>query len=147
MAAPAPANAVPRFGAAPLLGQAVIATANTARTGKGAKSLVFTAGPAGCSLEGFRVIATTTTTAGMVRLFLDLNDPKAGTNSGIGSGDGIQLFEEVAVTAATPSGTVKAFTDDVPVPYYPFSLPSNAQVWASTHNAETFVVYAFGSHY
>lgn len=147
MAVPAPANAVPRFGASPLLGQVRIFTANTARDGKGEMGLLLTAGPAGCVIEGFRIVAEGTVSAGIVRFFVNFNDSNKGTRTGVDAGLGRRLFDEQEITAVTPDGDSKVFIADVPVPFYPFTLPPNAQIWVSTHAAEAFIVYAFGSNF
>jgi hypothetical protein len=128
------ANSAPRL-VLPVnsIGRAVISTANTARDGTGGMGTVLTAGPEGTLVELVRVIATGTTTAGMVRLFLH-------------DGTAARLWDELAVTAVTPSGTVAAFEGEI-TPSKPLVLPSGWSLRASTHNAEEFVVHASGGNY
>lgn len=131
MAAP---NSIPRF----LLtdnnvAHVVISTANTGRDGTGTIGTVYTAGAQGSLIELIRVIATGTTTAGMVRLFLH-------------DGANARLYTEIPVTAITPSATVEAFEAEY-VPTKPLVLPTGWSLRASTHNAEEFVVRATGGNY
>lgn len=102
-----------------------VSTANTNRDGTGTIATIFTAGASGSRIDDIVVIATGTTTAGMVRLFLH-----DGTNA--------RLWVELPVTAATPSGTVQAFAASLL--NQSLILPSGWSLRASTHNAETFNV-------
>lgn len=83
----------------------------------------------GTLIELIRVKALGTTTAGMVRLFIGNN-----------------LYEEIQVSAITPSATVETFEDEI-TPTTPLVLPSGTILKASTHNAESFVVLAPGGDY
>lgn len=128
----------PNFADIPLVGLGQISAANTNRDGTGTIVTIATAGASGSRIEEIVVQAAVTTTAGMVRLFL--ND---GTNT--------RLWREVPVTAATPSGTVAAFramvrNDDRPdLPL--LLLPTGWSLSAATNNAETFNVFAFGGSF
>lgn len=128
---------IPNFAASPVSALAQLTVANTNRDGTGTLVTVLT-GPAasGSNTGGARVeeivfTATATTTAGMIRLFI--ND---GTNT--------RLWREVPVTAITPSGTTATWTStmrndtrpDLPL----LTLPVGYSLRASTHNAETFNV-------
>lgn len=101
-----------------------VTTANTARNGTGTIATIFTGGTSGSRIDDISIVATGTTTAGVVRLFL--ND---GTTS--------YLLQEILVTAITPSTTVQVFS---------FQLLNQAIIlasssWslrASTNNSETF---------
>lgn len=103
---------------------AQVTTANTNRNGTGTIVTVFTGGTSGSRIDDISIVATGTTTAGVVRLFL--ND---GTTS--------YLWQEILVTAITPSTTVQVFS---------YTLLNQALIlasssWslrASTNNAETF---------
>ena len=103
---------------------AQISTANTNRNGTGTIGTVFTGGSSGSRIDDISIVATGTTTAGVVRLFL--ND---GTTS--------YLWQEILVSAITPSTTVQVFS---------FTLLNQALIlasssWslrASTNNSETF---------
>jgi hypothetical protein len=102
-----------------------VSTANTNRDGTGTIVTIFTAGSSGSRVDDIVVTATGTTTAGMVRLFL--ND---GTNT--------RLWAEIPVTAVTPSGTVQAFTSSLL--NQALILPNGWSLRAATNNAETFNV-------
>jgi hypothetical protein len=103
--------------------QAQVSVANTARNGTGTIVTVFTAGASGSRIDDIYITATGTTTAGVVRLFL--ND---GTNT--------YLFEEILVTAITPSTTVSVF--QAVLLNQAIVLASGWSLRASTNNAETF---------
>jgi len=91
--------------------------------------------PGGARFEEIVITATGTTTAGMVRLFI--ND---GANT--------RLWREVPVSAITASATVAPFTatirndtrPDLPL----LVLPPGWSLRASTEKTETFNVIAFG---
>lgn len=127
----------PQFAATPRTAQAVISAANTNRTNTGTIVDVFTAGSNGSLVRKITIQASGTTTAGMVRLWLNI-------------GGTTLLFREVAVSAITPSGTVAAFNSALTL--YDASsdglpLPASAVVRASTHNTETFNVIVEGGDY
>lgn len=103
--------------------QAQVSVANTNRNGTGTIVTVFTAGSSGSRIDDIYITATGTTTAGVVRLFL--ND---GTNT--------YLFEEILVTAITPSTTVAVF--QATLLNQAIVLASGWSLRASTNNAETF---------
>lgn len=130
------ANVNPIFGLVPVAKTAQISTANTNRDGTGTLGSVVTGGTNGTRVDRVVIQATVTTTAGMVRLFVD-------------DTVNIRLIAEVSITAATPSGTVQAFrseqvrTDGLAY----LDLPSGYILKAGTHNAETFNVTAYGADY
>jgi len=100
-----------------------VSTANTNRNGTGTIVTVFTAGSSGSRIDDISIVATGTTTAGVVRLFI--ND-----------GSTSWLWQEILVSAITPSTTVQVFS---------FTLLNQALILAngyslraSTNNAETF---------
>lgn len=134
--------ASPQYASTPKVGTAVISTANTARDGTGTIGTVFTAGTSGSRIDGIEIQATGTTTAGMVRLFIS-----DGTNH--------RLFAEVPVVAVTPSATIPAFstlvqgnaTGLVNITPLPINIPTGWSLRASTHNAESFNVIAFGGDF
>jgi hypothetical protein len=103
--------------------QAQVSVANTARNGTGTIVTVFTAGASGSRIDDIYITATGTTTAGVVRLFL--ND---GTNT--------YLFDEILVAATTPSTTVSVFQSVLL--NQAIVLASGWSLRASTNNAETF---------
>jgi len=127
------ANSVPRFveGRRVWLGQ--VTTANANYDGTGAVVTVVTAGTAGSLLEMIRLEATVTTTAGFVRLFIH-------------DGSTYRFYKEIAVTAATPSGTVAAFSAEY-IPTQPLVLQSGYSLRASTANSEAINVIVTGGDY
>jgi hypothetical protein len=111
--------------------QQQILTGNTNRDGAtGTYGTIVTAGSGGSRLTGGRIEGVGTVTAGMIRLFVS-----DGTNT--------RLYDERPVTATTPSGTVPGWQDDFSFPES-FTLQSGWSLKASTNNAETFNVFAYG---
>ena len=90
------ANTSPIFVDTPKFGHARISTANTGRDGSGTLGTVYTGTTDGSRISYIRIMATSTTTAGMVRLFIH-----DGTN--------FRLWDEILVSALTPSATVLGF--------------------------------------
>lgn len=115
-----------------LITRAVLSAANTGRDGTGTivdvATFVGTAAipPNGGQVRTARVVATGTTTAGMLRTYIH---------------DGTQYvcIQEDAVSAIVPSATVKAFTVTITLNR---DFPPNTKLAMSTHNAETFHVIA-----
>jgi hypothetical protein len=129
------------YASVPKVGVAVISTANTNRDGTGTIGTVFTAGASGSRIDAVEIQATGTTTAGMVRLFLH-----DGTNA--------RMISEVPVLANTPSGTNPAWSALVNSSgmnngtiQLPMSIPTGWSLRASTNNAESFNVVAFGGDF
>lgn len=121
-------NTSPIFTLTPRVDVAQISTANTNRNGTGSLSVVLVAGVSGTLVEYVRVQAIGTVTAGVVRLY-------------ISGGTQVFLWKEILVTATTPSTSVEAFSAEY-VPTKPLVLPPGHAIEASTHNAETFNVFA-----
>ena len=130
------ANTTPIFTLTPAIGIVAISTANTTSDGTGTIGTVLTGGTDGTRITRITITATVTTTAGMVRLFI--NDGAAN----------IYLWREVVVVAITKSATVAGFVyiieflDDRAL-----ILPAGYSLEASTHNAENFNVVAEGGNY
>lgn len=122
----------PAFAATPRLGVALLSVANTNRDGSGTIETVLAAGSAGARLERIVIAARGTTTAGMVRLFVH-------------NGTTAYLWREVPVGAATPSGSVQAFREELALE--DMVLPNGHSLRAATHNAEGFNVIAFGGDF
>ena len=132
-----PANTAPIFTLTPQIGRARIATANTNRDGTGTLGNVITGAASGTRVDRIVITATGTTTAGMVRLFI--ND-----------GANIRAWREVPVTAITVSASAAAFTFTIVSPdsQVPLLVLPNAYILAaSTHNAEQFDVLAHAGDY
>lgn len=127
---------IPQFAATPKIGSVVVSTAETSRTAPTNAGTVLTAGSNGTRLNRIQVLATATTTAGTVRLFLH-------------DGTSFRLLAEVPVTAITPSGTVQVFSatlsEATNIDFLPIVLPNGWSLRAATHNAESFVVTAHGA--
>lgn len=134
--------ASPQYASPPKVGAVVINTANTNRDGTGTLGTVFTAGASGSRIDAVQVQATGTTTAGMVRLF-------------VSDGANHRLFAEIPVVANTPSATAPAWsalvqgnaTGLVSHVLLPIHIPTGWSLRASTHNAESFNVIAFGGDF
>jgi hypothetical protein len=125
-------NREPIFPLTPRLDFVQIATANTARDGTGTMGDVIAAGVEGTAVRRVHIKATVTTTAGMVRLFI-----YDGTNT--------RLLDEIVVAAVTVGAAVPGFSADR---YYDDLILENGQTLrASTHNAETFNVFATAADY
>lgn len=120
----------PQFAVTPRLAVAQASTANTATDGTGTLATVITAASTGTKIYEVVIDAVGNTTAGMVRLFV--ND---GTNS--------RLFDEFNISATTISSTVPTFRTSKT--YSNLTLPSGYSLRGSTHNAETFNIFAFGA--
>ena len=129
------ANTEPIFSLTPVIGAVVIDTANTNRDGTGDLGTVITGSTNGTRITRITIQALETTTAGMVRLYIDI-------------GATIHLWKEIPVTAITGSASVAEFV-------YVFELigeralvlPSGYILMASTHNAEDFNIIAEGGDY
>lgn len=132
------ANTTPIFTITPKVGMVRIATANTGRDGTGTLNTILTGGTNGTRVDRIVVTAQGTTTAGMVRFFID------------DGSSNIRFWRELPVTAATPSGTVQAFTGtimspDIQTPL--LVLPSGYILKCAPNNAETFDVIALGGDF
>lgn len=114
-----------QYAATPRSAVGQVSVANTNRDGTGTIVTVFTAGASGSRVDDIWIVATGTVTAGVVRLFV--ND---GTNT--------RLWQEIMVTATTPSTTVQVF--NTALFNQALILPNGWSLRASTNNAETFNV-------
>lgn len=129
------ANTHPIHTLAQIIGMAQIATANANRDGTGTLGTVVTGAGDGTRIHKITIKATVTTTAGMIRLFIDNL-----TN--------IRLWKEIPVTAITPSATVEAFSSIIELlGEEALTLPSGYILKAGTEKAETFNVIAEGGNY
>lgn len=125
------ANTSPLFTLTPNALPAALSAANTERIySSGTLVTVVTAGTNGTRIDALKVVANATTTAGVVRYWIT---DAAGANP--------KLFSERLVLAVTPSTTVKVW-DDFYLLDSPITLASGQLLRASTHNAETFSVFA-----
>jgi hypothetical protein len=112
-----------QYAATPRSAVGQVSTANANRDGTGTIVSIFSAGANGSRVDDIWIVATGTVTAGVVRLYL--ND---GTNT--------RLWQEIMVTATTPSTTVQTF--NTALFNQALILPNGWSLQASTNNANTF---------
>lgn len=135
-----------QYSTAPTVDISQVSTANTARDGSGTTVAVAT-GPStaqgsgvGKRIHSVMIVATGTTTAGMIRFFLSTD---GGTTK--------RMITEVPVAAVTPGTSAPAWQASVPqlVDLVLQGQVSSASctLYASTHVAETFNIHVFGSTY
>jgi hypothetical protein len=122
----------PNFAATPRVGAVLISTADTSRTSPTNVGTVLTAGSSGSRIDEINVVAMGTTTANVVRLFLF-----DGTN--------YFLLQEVLIAALTPSVTAPVVT--YTSTYSNLMLPNGWSLRATTNNAESYEVLAFGGDF
>lgn len=106
-------------------GQGQISVANTNRNGTGTLVTIFTGATNGSRVDDIYIVATGTTTAGVVRLF-------------ISDGSNVRLWQEILVSAITPSTTVAVWS--YTLLNQALLLESGWSLQAATNNAETFNV-------
>ena len=123
--------ASPVFAVTPEIGMGQVSVANTNRDGTtGTYITLVTAAASGTRVAEIVTQATVTTTAGMVRLFLT-------------DGSTTRMFDEIAVSAATVSASVKG--NRVSTLYTNLVIPSGWSIRASTHNSEAINVFVLGA--
>ena len=119
------------FFSTPRIGSVVVSAANTNRDGSGTVVTLISGVVAGTKIQEITVQGNGSTTAGMVRLFLF-----DGTN--------YRPLREVPVSAVTVSASVAAF--NFSLLFSNLVLPSASwSIVASTHNAESLTVTAYGA--
>lgn len=111
------------YGSTPQNASAQVTTANTNRNGTGTIVSVMTGATNGTRIDDIYIAATGTTTAGVVRLF-------------ISDGTNIRLWQEILVSAITPSTTVAVWSTTLL--NLGLILESGWSLQASTNNSETF---------
>jgi len=126
------ANNVPIFTNVGVVGIGQLSVANTGFDGTGTLVTVATGSTNGTLITLIRVVATGTTTAGLVNFFI---------NNG-----GERYYASVSVTAITPSATLAPFVTEY-TPTTPLVLPSGYILKAAPTKAETFNVLAIGGNY
>lgn len=105
--------------------QGQLTVANTNRNGTGTLVSIITGATNGTRVDDIYMVATGTTTAGVVRLF-------------ISDGTNIRLWQEILVSAITPSTTVAVWS--ATLLNQALLLKSGWSLQAATNNAETFNV-------
>lgn len=128
-----PANIQPIYTLTPNDGPVLISAANTGRDGTGTLYDVVTAGANGTRIDHAEIVATGTTTNNVVRLFLY-------------NGTSNFLYREILITAITPSTTV-AVASAIVTFTNGLVIPTGWKLRASTNNAESYNVFAFGGDY
>lgn len=122
----------PAFISTPRLTSASVATANTAIDGSGTITSLMTGVAAGTRVLEIDVQCSATSAAALVNLFISLN-----------SGTTWRLFDQIAVTAATSSTTVKANRNTAT--YTNLILPTaSAQLGFTTTVTQNTNVFALG---
>lgn len=122
----------PNFAATPRCSAVSIATADTSRTAPTNVGTVFTAGASGSRIDEVTITAAGNSTANVVRLF-------------IYTGTTYYLLMEVLITAITASASVDSFTTTLT--FNSLVIPSGYSLRATTNNAETYHVLAFGGDF
>ena len=127
------ANSTPIFTITPHIAHCLVSVANTNRDGSGALVNLVTGAAFGTRIEYIRIVAVGAVTNGVVRLFIN-------------SGSAAFLWKELLITATTPSTTVEVFNTEY-IPTSPLVIPSGYVLEVSTHNAESFNIFAHGGDY
>lgn len=122
----------PTYTTARAVDKVAISTANTNRDGTGTIGTLATAVAAGTKFFEIVVQALGTTTAGMVRLYHSSDGGTTWT-----------MFDEVDVSAITVGANVKAFRQSKTYANLVL-VGTSAKLGVSTHNAESFEIYALG---
>lgn len=122
----------PSFAATPRCAGVSISSADTSRTSPTNVGTVFTAGSSGSRIDEVWITAAGTSTTNTVRLF-------------IYTGSTYYLLEEIAITAITPAAGTQSFTTTLT--FNTLVIPSGYSLRATTNNAETYHVLAFGGDF
>src|SRR3990167_290796 len=125
------ANTIPIFVLSSAISYCQVSVANTNRDGAtGTYVSLITGGTNGTIVDMIRIVATGSTTAGVVRLFVSTD-----------SGTTKRLIAEVLVPALTPGTTVTVFTYDW-ITIRPLVLAdATDSIWCSTQIGETFNLF------
>lgn len=115
-------------------GHAIISTSNLLLDGTGSMGIIFTAGPAGGTVDKILIKALSTTSSGVVSIFL---------SNGV---DAPWLITQTTIDGILPSTIATTFetvitTSDI------FRIPPGWSLLASTTKSEFFSVTAFGWDY
>jgi hypothetical protein len=113
---------------------AITATANTSRTTFTTGTDLYTTAGAGFLLYGIDLVATATTTAGVIRIWLH-------------DGTSYFMIGEVLVTAITPSTSVAVWSSRWTPPGRVYRIPPGYKIAVTTHNAESFNAVVDGEGY
>jgi hypothetical protein len=120
----------PSFISTPRIAFCAVTTANTALDGSGSPTLLMTGVAAGTRVLEIDIQCSATSAAGLVNIFLSTD---GGTTK--------SLFDQIAVTAATVSATVKGNRNTAT--YANLILPdTNAKLYATTTITQNINVFA-----
>jgi hypothetical protein len=125
-------STTPQFASTVKTGVVSIGTADTSRTAPTNVGTLFSAGSNGSRVDEIDIVATGTTTSGVVRIF-------------VYNGSTYYLLREVLVSAITPSTTVAVFSSTLV--FSNLVIPTSYSIRVTTNNAETFHVTAFGGDF
>lgn len=125
--------AAPSFVSTPRVGFCAISTANTALDGTGSPTSLITGVAAGTRILEIDIQCSATSAAGLVNIFISTD---GGTTK--------SLFDQIAVTAASQSATVKANRNLTT--YANLILPNtNAILYATTTITQNINVFALAA--
>ena len=125
--------AAPSFVSTPRVGFCAISTANTALDGPGSPTSLITGVAAGTRILEIDIQCSATSAAGLVNIFISTD---GGTTK--------SLFDQIAVTAASQSATVKANRNLTT--YANLILPNtNAILYATTTITQNINVFALAA--
>jgi len=134
----------PNFSATPRSSTATISTANTTFDGAGTMATVISGGTNGTRVDMIVIAATTTTTAGLVNLFIS-------DTTGANTAANTHHIRANVIAATTPSATTApanvTLTSQTNPEFLPIFLPSGYTLRASTTKAESFRVTANGGDF
>jgi len=125
-------STTPQFASVVETGVVSIGTAETSRTAPTNVGTLVTAAANGTRIDEINIVATGTTTSGVVRIF-------------VYNGTNYFLLREVLVSAITPSTTVAVFSSTLV--FSNLVIPTGYSIRVTTNNAETFHVTAFGGDF
>lgn len=118
--------AIPAYASTPKLGRGIVTTSDTSRTAPTGVT-IFTAGAAGSRIDRIQLTGIGATTATTVRLFIH-------------DGTSYFLWQEVAITAVTPSATVQVFSTNLTTPnnvaLLPLVLPTGYSLRATINDTQ-----------
>lgn len=126
-------NQSPIFVAAPNCQLSQVTVANTGLDGTGTLVTVWTPGANGSLLSKIIVKVPGTSVADMIRLFLS-------------DGANTRLYQEIPVSAVTPSSTVASFRTEY-IPTTPEVFPTGWTLRASTNGGQTTNIEVLGGNY
>lgn len=128
-----------QYASTPVVGSALLTTADTSLTAPTTVGTVLTAGSSGTRIDYIEIQGVATTTSGLINLF-------------IFDGTNYLLWQQVPVVAITSSTTAPAFTatlsSNVNANTMPLTIPTGYSLRATTSVAQTGIrVIAYGGNF